>query len=436
MAEVLGITLLGYGTVGGGVVKILREQSERIAERAGVRFEIRHVVIRDREKRGDDLPFTIDANSAIDDPQVKIVVELIGGVETAASLTERALSHGKHVVTANKSLLASKGPALFASARRHNACIAFEASCGGGIPIIEALQRGLLANRIDALVGIVNGTCNTILTRMTRNAWTYQQALAEAQQLGFAEADPTLDVSGGDSAQKLAILAGLAFDVKIDQRDVYLEGIDKLEPLDIRFAGELGYVVKLLAIAERTVDDRLAFRVHPTLIHQDSALADVSGGFNAISVYGDAVGHVLFYGRGAGSMPTASAVVADLISVAIGAAPAAFSRLRIFPDTVRPAQVQPIGELRSRYYLRLLARDVPGTIAQITEVLGRHGISISAILQREDNGGKFVPIVITTHLAIEANITAALREIDELSCILPTTVRLRILEQPREAAPT
>ncbi|HRK30944.1 MAG TPA: homoserine dehydrogenase [Tepidisphaeraceae bacterium] len=444
MSDRVGIALLGYGTVGKGVVQILRDQAARFEQRTGVTFDLRHVVVRDLQKHRSEsekaegvhrgLPFTTDAQAAINDPDVKIVVEVMGGIDPAAKYLADALKLGKHVITANKSLLAEKGPALFATARTHHACIAFEASCGGGIPIVESLTRGLLANRIDALVGIVNGTCNAILTRMTKNGWTYAQALAEAQSLGFAEADPTLDVSGADAAQKLALLAGLAFDARINPRDIHLEGITTLEPLDIKFAGELGYVVKLLAIGERTTEGKLVLRVHPTLVHHTDVLAEVSGGFNAISVYGNALGHALFYGRGAGSMPTASAVVSDLLSVGIGAAPAAFAKLRIYPDCVEQAMVEPIGDLRSRYYLRLLARDVPGTIAQISNCLGRHGISISAILQREDNGGKFVPIVITTHIAIEGNVAAALAEIDQLACIQPATVKLRIIDQPREFA--
>jgi homoserine dehydrogenase len=434
----IGVTLLGYGTVGKGVERILREQADLLRDRTGSRFELRHVVVRDPLKHAADaetrLPFTTDPATAIDDPGVHVVIELFGGISPALELIQRALRHGKHVVTANKSLLAAKAMDLFAVARHHGACIAFEASCGGGIPIIRALQDGLLANRIDALVGIVNGTCNVILTRMTRQGWTYAEALTEAQQLGFAETDPTLDVSGRDAAQKLAILAGLAFDVRVDERAVHCEGIDRLEPIDIRFAAELGYVIKLLAIAERTQWDRLALRVHPTLVHQHDVLADVSGSFNAISIYGHALGHALFYGRGAGGMPTASAVVADLLSIANGSAPALFRSLRIFSDQPPPATTQPIDELRSRYYLRVLARDVPGTIAQIAAALGRHGISISAMLQREDNGGKFVPIVITTHAAVEGALSAALREIDALDCVQPPSVRLRIIDLPKEYA--
>lgn len=435
-SRTIGLAMLGYGTVGKGVERILREQADLLCDRTGVRFDLRHVVVRDPARHAPTaearLPFTTDAAAAIDDPAVQVVIELFGGVTPAFDLAQRALRHGKHVVTANKSLLAARAADLFAVARHHGACLAFEASCGGGIPIVRALQDGLLANRIDALVGIVNGTCNVILTRMTRQGWTYAEALAEAQKLGFAEADPAMDVSGRDAAQKLSILAGLAFDVRVDERDVHCEGIDRLEPIDIRFAAELGYVIKLLAIAERTAWDKLALRVHPTLVHQGDVLADVSGSFNAISVYGHALGHALFYGRGAGALPTASAVVADLLSVANGAAPALFRSLRIFTDRTPPAAVQAISELRSRYYLRVMARDVPGTISQIAASLGRHGISISAILQREDNGGKFVPIVITTHGAVEGALGASLREIDALDCVQAPTVRLRIIDSPKE----
>jgi homoserine dehydrogenase len=269
----------------------------------------------------------------------------MGGLDPAGAYTERALRLGKPVVTANKSLLAGRGAELFGLARKHGACIAFEASAGGGIPIIEAISRGLIANRIDALVGIVNGTCNVILTRMTRNGWSYAQALEEAQRLGFAEADPTMDVSGRDAAQKLALLSSIAFNARVAERDILTEGIKDLQAADIRFARDLGYVIKLLAIAEREPsgggwagggdandgEGRLALRVHPTLVHKDDVLAEVSGPFNAISVYGHALGHALFYGRGAGQMPTASAVVADLVQTATGVVPLAFRTLNIYP---------------------------------------------------------------------------------------------------------
>jgi len=431
-----GICLLGHGIVGSGVAKILREQADLLEQRIGVRFEIRHVVVRDSAKHSSaGLPLTSDAHAAISDPKVGVVLELMGGTTTAGTLVETALKLGKPVVTANKSLLALRGPELFELARKNNSCIGFEASCGGGIPIIDALSRGLIANRIDAIVGIVNGTCNVILTRMTKNKWTYAHALEEAQKLGYAEADPTLDVSGRDAAQKLAILAGLAFNAQFSEQDILVEGISALHPTDIQFAGELGYVIKLLAIGERAQDGRIALRVHPTLVHSNDVLAEVSGSFNAISVYGHALGHALFYGRGAGQMPTASAVVADLVGVATGTTPLLFKRLNIFPDSARRATMLPIEELQSRYYLRLTARDVPGVMAEVAHALGAHGISLSGIHQRESDASQFVPVVITTHLAREGAIRAALKVIDALPTIQPPTVCLRVIDQPREFSP-
>ena len=431
----IGICLLGHGVVGGGVAKILADQRELLRARTGLTFEIRHVVVRDLKKHaGSALPMTTDAKAAIEDPRSQVVLELMGGTGIAAEYVERALKLGKPVITANKSLLAARGAELFALAKKHNTCIAFEASVGGGVPIINALVRGLVANRIDALVGIVNGTCNVILTRMTRNGWSYEQALKEAQEKGYAEADPTLDVSGRDAAQKLALLAGLAFNVRVTEADVHVEGIDTLQGGEIAFAKELGYVIKLLAIAER-VNGRLALRVHPTLVHVDDVLAEVSGSFNAISVYGNAVGHVLFYGRGAGQMPTASAVVADLISVGMGTTQSDFRQMRIFPDTTEPASVLPFDEMQSRYYLRVTARDVPGVMAQISKALGDHGISISAILQRESEAGQFVPVVVTTHLAKEGAMMAARKVIDSLTVVGAPTVCLRIVDSPQEFAP-
>lgn len=433
----IGIALLGCGVVGGGVVKILTEQREMLRRRTGISFDIRHVVVRDPAKaRG--LPAGLkpaaNANAAIEAKETDVVIELIGGTSAAKAAVEQALRLGKPVVTANKSLLATHGTELFALARKHDSCIAFEASAGGGVPIINALIRGLVANRIDALVGIVNGTCNVILTRMTRNGWSYEQALKEAQEKGFAEADPTLDVSGRDAAQKLALLASLAFNVRVAEADIHVEGIDRLEKLDIEFARDLGYVIKLLAIGERWDHDRLALRVHPTLVHANDVLAEVSGSFNAISVYGHALGHSLFYGRGAGQMPTASAVVSDLVGVALGTAQAEFRQLRVFPDSTAAASILPFHELQSRYYLRLMAKDVPGVLAQVTKALGDHGISLSAIHQRETDAGQFVPVVITTHLAREGAMQAALAEIEALPVISAPSTCVRIIDAPREFA--
>jgi homoserine dehydrogenase len=433
--QTIGVCMLGCGVVGGGVARILHEQRELIAHRTGLNFELRHIVVRDAGKPRPTFaaPIHDDARRAIEDARTDIVVELIGGVDSPLQYVRRALELGKPVVTANKSLLAAHGPELFSLAHKHNACIAFEASCAGGIPIINALMHGLIANRIDALVGIVNGTCNFILTRMTRNGLSYAQALAEAQKAGFAEADPIMDVSGRDAAQKLAILAGLAFNVRAAEADIHTEGIDKLHDADIKFAGELGYVVKLLAIAQRH-GERISLRVHPTLVRRDDMLADVAGSFNAVSLYGHALGHALFYGRGAGQMPTASAVVADLVNVGLGVTPLAFRQLSIFADQVPPAPLLPTQELMSRHYLRLTARDEPGVLAQVTRILGEKAISLSAILQHEAKDGHSVPVVITTHLAREGSIQAALKEIDKLPAIAPPTTCLRIVDLPQEFA--
>jgi homoserine dehydrogenase len=440
----IGIALLGCGVVGGGVARILADQRELIARRTGLAFDVRHVVVRDPAKtRGaGKLPVTTDPAKAIDDPAVQIVVELVGGTGAAGDYVRRALAAGKPVVTANKSLLAAHGRELFSLAKKHQTSIAFEASCGGGIPIIQALSHGLIANEISALVGIVNGTCNVILTRMTVNGWTYAEALAEAQRCGFAEADPTMDVSGRDTAQKLAILASLAFNANVAEQDIHIEGIDRLDPQDIRFAKELGYVIKLLAIAERAggaAGGAISLRVHPTLVHRQDVLADVSGSFNAISVYGHALGHCLFYGRGAGQMPTASAVVSDIIQTALGTAGLAFRQLRIFPDGTHAGPgsgvaVLPFAELRSRYYLRVTANDRPGVMAQVAAVLGKYEVSISAILQHESAENNAVPIVITTHLAREGALQSAIREINDLPVIAGPVACLRIIDQPKESA--
>src|SRR5690606_37580171 len=313
-------------------------------------FVLRHVVVKSKEDyppEAANLPMTTDGNAAIDDPATDVIIELIGGTGVAATFVEQALKAGKPVVTANKALLATRGRGLFALARQHNTAIAFEASAGGGIPIIDALTRGLVANRVDALLGIVNGTCNFILSKMTQNGWSYDQALKEAQEQGFAEANPAMDVEGRDAAQKLVILGSIAFNARIDEKDVHCEGIDGLDAQDIRFAQELGYVIKLLAIGQR-VDGKIALRVHPTLVHQDDLLAEVNGSFNAISVYGHALGHGLWYGRGAGRMPTASAVVADLVSIGLGTAQSAFQQLNVLWDQTDPGEVLPFDQLQSR----------------------------------------------------------------------------------------
>lgn len=434
----LGITLLGCGTVGTGVAQILTLQRDLLTRRTGLSFDLRHVFVRNPAnppagaKVLPDLPLTADAQKAIDDPKTQVVIELLGGTTAAYELVKRALSLGKPVVTANKALLATRGAELFALARKNNTCIAFEASAGGGIPIIDALQRGLVANRVDALLGIVNGTCNFILSQMSQKGWSYEQALKEAQAQGFAEVDPTMDVSGKDTLQKLAVLASLAFNVRVEESDIHLEGIDTLNAADIKYADELGYVVKLLAIAERQNGEAISLRVHPTLVHKNDQLAQVSGSFNAISFYGHALGHALFYGRGAGRMPTASAVVADLVGVALGTTVATFKSLRIFPDQTTRATVLPFEQLQSRYYLRLTAKDQPGVLAQVTKVLGDQKISIASFVQHEVTGGDSVPLVLTTHCAQEGAMQAAIKQINGLPPITAPAVFLRIADQPKE----
>jgi homoserine dehydrogenase len=432
MTSPIGVSILGLGIVGGGTVELLNRRSDSIAKRLGRPVEIRHVVVRDPAKARDiQLPSGVvhtDALKAIDDPAVSVVVELIGGHDPARQYIERALSKGKSIVTANKSLLAAHGPELFAAARKHGQCIAFEASCAGGIPIIDALTRGLSANAIRGLVGIVNGTCNFILSKMTKENLSYAQALKGAQDAGFAEADPTLDVSGRDAAQKLAILSSLAFSQQVAEADVICTGIDTLDAREITFAGELGYVIKLLASGWKDAGSgKLSLTVTPTLVRKSDVLADVSGGFNAVSVWGDAVGHTLFYGRGAGSLPTASSVVSDIISVASGSAKLHFDTSRVWPDLTPRAQTLAPEASVHRFYLRLTAVDRPGVLARVTDLLGKHSISLGAILQQESASETMVPVVITTHQAKRGDMLAALKQIDALDVIGAKTVCLPIL---------
>lgn len=433
-AKPIGIALLGCGVVGSGVLKVLAENQSLIARRTGKTFVVRHIVVRSPDKAR-DIPTTAapvhsDLARAINDPETSIVVELIGGTTAAAVAVESALRAGKSVVTANKALLSARGPDLFSLARSHGVGIGFEASCAGGIPVLAALTNGLVGNRIDALVGIVNGTCNFILTQMTRHGQSYAAALADAQKLGFAEADPTMDVSGRDAAQKLALLASLAFDTRISEEQINVEGIDTLSPSDIRFAGELGYVIKLLAIGQRSAGS-LSLRVAPTLVPKTDVLADVSGSFNAVSLYGNVLGHSLFYGRGAGSLPTASAVVSDLVQVALGATALSQKSMPIFvaePST----PLLPFDRLTARYYLRMTARDEPGVLAQITRVLGDEQISVASFLQHESTDKSAVPLVITTHHAREGAVRRALQAIAKLTPINGPTTCLRLLDTPTE----
>jgi len=432
-----GVALVGCGTVGGSVARLLLTDAERLAARSGVRVTLRHVIEPDRPRALDaGVPAELlrsDLTEALADAETQIVVELVGGTTVAKEIVARSLRADKHVVTANKALLAHHGAELYALARARGVCIAIEASCVGGVPVIGSLLTGLLANEIEAMYGIVNGTCNYILSRMTEHGVPYAGVLAEAQAAGLAEADPTLDVTGVDSAHKLAILAALAFGMKIDFDAIDVEGIDHLDVADIRYGAELGYTVKLLAIAHRQAAG-ISLRVHPAFMHSDHPLARVRGPFNAVSIYGHATGHTLYYGRGAGGMPTASAVVADIVAVALGNAPRLFATLGVWPDLAAPAHQLPIHQIHSRYYLRVTCQDSPGVLAKITDVLGRHHISIASVLQHEPPSGRAngVPVVIATYEAVEGDMEKALGEVDTLAEIKAPTVCIRIVDEHEE----
>ena len=433
--ERVSVGLLGLGTVGSGVARLLAEQGERIARRSGRRVEVKWAVVRDPDRRRNfPIPgqrITTDFRKILDDPEIGIVVEVMGGLQPTLDILLEALARGKDVVTANKALLAEHGAELFAQARRYRRAIAFEASVGGGIPIVQALGVSLAANQVQALAAIVNGTCNFILTSMTRDGLPYAQALAKAQELGYAEADPTLDVDGTDTAHKLAILAQLAFGINVTTREIPRAGIDRLQPADIAYADELGYVVKLLALAKLS-DAGLELRVAPTLVRRGTPLADVSGPYNAVRVVGDAVGDTLFYGRGAGEMPTASAVVADIMDVIVGRAALTFRALDLWSDGTSILRLVANDLVRSRYYIRFTIADRPGVIAAIATVLGHHGISIASLIQH-DPGDEAppdapVPLVMMTHLAVEAHLQEALREIDRLAVVHAPSICLGVEE--------
>jgi homoserine dehydrogenase len=424
----LGIALLGCGTVGSGVARLLLEQPERLAARAGRPLVLRRVVVRDPNKvRPVKLPremLTTDLHQVLRDPDIQVVAELVGGVDWARHAVLAALESGKDVVTANKALLAQYGTEVFDAARKHGRAIGFEASVAGGIPIIAALVQSLAANQIVSMQGILNGTSNFILTAMSERGQSYAEALAEAQRRGFAEADPTLDVDGTDAAHKLAILAQIAFGVAVPLSAIQRRGVAEVDAADIRFAQELGYTIKLLA-ETYLADDLLALHVSPVLLRRSTPLAQVRGAYNAILVVGDAVGDTLYYGQGAGMMPTASAVTADLIDLAVGRAQRSFHTLRLWSPGARRVQLRPPETVRSRFYLRLLVEDRPGVLAEVAHVLAVNEISISSVIQHEapeePNGGR-VQLVIMTHTASAGAFRSAANSLDRLPCVAAASV--------------
>jgi homoserine dehydrogenase len=452
----IAVGLIGFGTVGSGVAKILTNNAATIRRRLGVPLELRKVAdLNITADRGVPLPrnlLTTDTREIFDDPEIDIVIELIGGYDPAKRFLLEAMARGKHVVTANKALLAVHGEELYQAASRAGVDIGFEASVCGGVPILRALTEGLAANRLLSLYGIVNGTSNYILTRMTEAGQSFEAVLAEAQKAGYAEADPTFDVAGIDAAHKLSILVNLAFGCPVNFKEVYVEGITGITPMDIQYATEFGYTIKLLAIAklhERTAEEEserpatpaqarapgeLEARVHPTMIANDSPLARVGGVYNAIQVTGDVVGDIMLYGQGAGSMPTASAVVSDVIAIARNILKGATGRVPptgFQADQRRPLPIRAIENITGLYYLRFMVLDRPGVLSQLSGVLGKHDISISSVLQRGRKDGQTVPVVVTTHMAVERNIRASLREIDALPAVSSPTTVIRIEGEDR-----
>ena len=479
MKNHIAVGLIGFGTVGSGVAKILTNNAATIRRRLGVPLELRKVAdLNITADRGVPLPrnlLTTDTREIFDDPEIDIVIELIGGYDPAKRFLLEAMAKGKHVVTANKALLAVHGEELYQAASRAGVDIGFEASVCGGVPILRALTEGLAANRLLSLYGIVNGTSNYILTRMTEAGQPFDVVLAEAQKAGYAEADPTFDVAGIDAAHKLSILVNLAFGCPVNFKEVYVEGITGITPMDIQYATEFGYTIKLLAIAklhERTSEEEserargaeavgassrtgggrvktaaseptlggarapgeLEARIHPTMIANDSPLARVGGVYNAIQVTGDVVGDIMLYGQGAGSMPTASAVVSDVIAIARNIRGGSIGRVPptgFQADQRRPLPIRAIENITGLYYLRFMVLDRPGVLSQLSGVLGTHDISISSVLQRGRKDGQTVPVVMTTHMAVERNIRASLREIDALPAVSSPTTVIRIEGEDR-----
>lgn len=435
MSKVLKVGLLGIGTVGGGTFNVLDRNAEEITRRTGRQIKITHVADRNldlaRSVVGDKANISNDAFALVENPDIDVVVELIGGYTVAKELVLKAIANKKHVVTANKALIALHGNEIFAAAKANNVIVAYEAAVAGGIPIIKALREGLGANKIEWVAGIINGTTNFILTEMREKGLAFADVLGEAQRLGYAEADPTFDVEGIDAAHKLTIMSAIAFGMPMKFDQAYTEGITKLEQKDIKYAEELGYRVKLLGITKHT-DKGVELRVHPTLIPEKRLVANVNGAMNAVVVKGDAVGPTLYYGAGAGAEPTASAVVADLLDVVRLIDATSEQRvpyLAFQPDQVKDLAILPIDAVQSAYYLRMRASDKPGVLANVTKILGDLNISIDAMLQKEpDENETEADIVILTHVTVEANMNKAITAIEALDAIVGKVTRIRMEE--------
>lgn len=434
MKQKISVGLIGFGTIGTGLVRLLRENGDLIADRLGVEIRLKRIAdIDTRRSRGIDLDnaiLTADAADILNDSEIDVVVELMGGYEPARSFILTAMARGKHVVTANKALLATHGDEIFRSAVRSGINIGFEASVGGTVPVIKTIKESLIANRIHSISAIVNGTSNYILSKMTDEGESFKTVLKEAQMLGFAEADPTYDVEGIDAAHKLAILLSLSYGKKVRLNDLYREGITRISEQDIAFARDLGYRIKLLAIAIRR-DKEIEARLHPTMIPFDHLLANVNGNFNAFHIIGDAADSVFLYGQGSGMMPTASAVVSDIVDIARDLRKGIAGRIppRVLDEeSIEEIRLMPFDEIRTNYYFRFSAVDRPGILSRISGILGANDISIATVIQkgRKQEGSAAVPIVMTTYKAREKDVQNALDDIDRLDVVMGQTVLIRI----------
>ena len=425
----VNVGIIGFGIVGSGTAKILLENMDILKERLGFEIHLKRIADLDIERdRGISIPdgvLTKDINMIFDDPDIHIVVELIGGIRPAKDFIQKAIQQRKHVVTANKALLATEGAEIFRAAREAGVEVGFEASVAGAIPIIKVMKESLIANRIKAIYGIINGTSNFILTKMTHEKVEFSDALKEAQALGYAEADPTLDIEGIDTAHKLTILSTLAYGIPLSYNAVHIEGITGIAAQDIGFASDLGYTVKLLAITKET-DGEIELRVHPTMLPKDYLIAKVDGPFNAIYVDGDATGSTLYYGRGAGSVPTGSAVVSDIADIARNIRNNAVGRVPTIPIASGRVKIRKIDDVLSRYYFRFSAIDKPGVLSKISGILGKYNISIASVIQKGRKLGEAVPLVVLTHEAKEKDVRQAVGEIDALPVVMDKTVFIRV----------
>ena len=433
MSKPVRVGILGLGTVGGGTATVLERNAAEISRRAGRSIELAAASVRDLNKQRPEslsqVKLTLDSNTIVDDPDIDIILELIGGTELARELVMRAIDNGKHIVTANKALIALHGNEIFSAAQRKGVTVAFEAAVAGGIPIIKAIREGLAGNQIEWLAGIINGTGNFILTEMRDKGRDFDDVLKEAQELGYAEADPTFDVEGIDAAHKLTILASIAFGVPLQFEKVYTEGISKITRADVEYASELGYRIKHLGISRRT-EKGLEMRVHPTLIPHRRLIANVDGVMNAVLVRADAVGPTLYYGPGAGAEPTASAVVADLVDVVRALTTDPGNRvphLAFQPDAIQDMAILSIEQVETAFYLRMQVQDQAGVLAEITQMFADQNISIEAIVQKEEKDDQdCVPLVILTHGVLESNMVAAIEKIESLSTVSGKVTRIRL----------